>query len=293
VSSWRPFVEPCRNRVICSVTTNPQQILDVTALQSSRAVTERPGDPDFMASLARGLAVIRAFDTETRRLTISQISVRTGLARAVVRRCLYTLEALGYVLAASDGYSLAPKTLSLGDAYLSSTPLIAHAQPALDEVSALLLESSSLSILDSDQVLYVARAATQRIMSVALHVGSRLPAYCTSMGQVLLASLAAEQRNGYFERVPLVPHTRHSITSRAQLLRVLDSVKAEGVAIVDQQLEIGLRSIAVPVRGRHGEVVAAINASAQAGRVSVARMRDEFQPVLQVAAARISRLLAR
>ena len=274
------------------VTTSQQASLDRSMTQS-RAVTERPGDPDFMASLARGLAVIRAFDAETRRLTISQISLRTGLARAVVRRCLYTLESLGYVLAASDGYSLAPKTLSLGDAYLSSTPLIAHAQPALDEVSALLLESSSLSILDSDQVLYVARAATQRIMSVALHVGSRLPAYCTSMGQVLLSALAAEQRAAYFERVPLVAHTRHSITSRPQLERLLDSVRQDGVAIVDQQLEIGLRSIAVPVRGRHGEVVASINASAQASRVSVARMRDEFQPVLQTAAVRISRLLAR
>jgi IclR family pca regulon transcriptional regulator len=270
-----------------------QPAADASLLTLQRAVTERPGDPDFMASLARGLAVIRAFDDQTRRLTISQVSVRTGLARAVVRRCLYTLEALGYVLAASDGYSLAPKTLSLGDAYLSSTPLIAHAQPALDEVSALLLESSSLSILDSDQVLYVARAATQRIMSVALHVGSRLPAYCTSMGQVLLAALTPEQRAGYFERVPLLAHTRFSITSRVQLQRLLDTIHTEGVAIVDQQLEIGLRSIAVPVRGAHGEVVASINASAHASRVSLARMRDEFQPVLRVAAARISRLLAR
>ena len=156
-----------------------------------------------------------------------------------------------------------------------------------------LLESSSLSILDSDQVLYVARAATQRIMSVALHVGSRLPAYCTSMGQVLLAAQTPEQRAAYLERVPLVAHTRFSITSRPQLQRLLDNVRSEGVAIVDQQLEIGLRSIAVPVRGSHGEVVASINASAQAGRVSMARMRDEFQPVLHKAAARISRLLAR
>jgi IclR family pca regulon transcriptional regulator len=293
VSSWRLLPKHISNRLISRLTTNPQRIVAVTALQSPRAVTERPGDPDFMASLARGLAVIRAFDTETRRLTISQIGIRTGLARAVVRRCLYTLETLGYVLAASDGYSLAPKTLSLGDAYLSSTPLIAHAQPARDEVSARLLESSSLSILDSDQVLYVARAATQRIMSVALHVGSRLPAYCTSMGQVLLAALTPAERVGYFERVPLVAHTRFSITSRSQLERVLDSVQQEGVAIVDQQLEIGLRSIAVPVRGRHGEVVASINASAQASRVSLARMRDEFQPVLHTAAVRISRLLAR
>ncbi len=246
-----------------------------------------------MASLARGLAVIRAFDANTRRMTISQISVRTGLSRAVVRRCLYTLEVLGYVLAASDGYSLAPRTLSLGDAYLSSTPLIMHAQPALDEASAVLLESSSLSILDNDEVLYVARAATQRIMSVALHVGSRLPAYCTSMGLVLLAALDQTARDAYLERTPLVQHTRYSVTSRAQLQRLLDTVRSDGFALVDQQLEIGLRSIAVPVRGANGEVVAALNASSQASRVSVARMKEEFLPVLRNAAGRVSRLLAR
>ena len=156
-------------------------------------VLYRGGDPDFMTSLARGLHVIRAFSGFDQRLTIADVSRATGLTRAVVRRCLYTLRELGY--AATDGrtYSLQPRVLNLGHAYLSTAPIPIAAQPVLEELSEQLGESTSVAVLDDGAVVYVARAATRRIMAVTLGVGSRLPAYCTALGRVLLASLPAEQ----------------------------------------------------------------------------------------------------
>jgi IclR family pca regulon transcriptional regulator len=249
------------------------------------------GDPDFMASLARGLAVIRAFHDQPQRMTIAELSRRTGIPRAAVRRCLYTLTQLGYVAAAERSFVLTAKMLSLGHAYLSSTPLVVAAQPLLDRVTAELRESSSLSILDADAVLYIARSATQRIMSVALQVGSRLPAYCTSMGQVLLAHLPASALDAYLLRNPLVAHTPHTITSRPKLQKLLTAVRQNGFAVVDQQLEIGLRSVAVPVRDSSGSVVAAINASAQSSRISLQELEERFLPVLRSTSEDLGHLL--
>ena len=166
------------------------------------------GDPNFMTSLARGLAVIRGFTQQKRSLTISQLSQRTGIPRAAVRRCLYTLSRLGLV-GSEDGktFALRPKILGLGYAYLSSTTLATSAQPLLDRISDVLHESSSIALLDGDEILYVARSSTtRRIMSVDLGIGTRLPAYCTSMGRVLLAYLASAERDAYFARVKLVAH---------------------------------------------------------------------------------------
>jgi IclR family pca regulon transcriptional regulator len=158
------------------------------------------GDPDFMTSLARGMAVMRAFTRSRRNLTVAELSRKTGLSRACVRRCLHTLRKLGYVDADDHVFSLRPKVLSLGYSYLSSAPLADIAQPLLERVSAAVQESSSLGVLDGDEVVYVARSATRRIMSVALNVGSRLPAYCTSLGRVALAALEADELRGYFTR---------------------------------------------------------------------------------------------
>ncbi len=247
------------------------------------------GDPNFMTSLARGLAVIRAFSERRRQMTIAQISQRTGIPRAAVRRCLYTLAQLGYV--GSDGrtFSLRPKTLLIGHAYLSSTPLTASAQPFLDRVSAALHEACSMAVLEGDDILYIARSATTtRIMSVDLHVGSHLPAYCTSMGRVLLAALPPHALEAYLARVELRPHTRHTLVAREGLRQTLEAVRRNGYAIVDQELEIGLRSIAVPVRDVTGRVVAAMNVGTQAARASVADLETQFLPPLRAASAELS-----
>lgn len=237
-------------------------------------------DPNFMTSLARGLAVIRAFSDQRRSLTIAQISNQTGIPRAAVRRCLYSLKQLGYVDADGNNFSLRPKVLTLGYSYLSSTPLTVSALPILNQISRTLNESCSLAVLDEGDVLYVSRSATSRVMSVALNTGSRLPAYCTSLGRAILAFLPPEALEAYLSRVELKPHTERTVTSVERLRDVLASVRENGYALVEEELEVGLRSIAVPVRGASGEVVAALNIGAQAARVSSEQMRKEFLPVL-------------
>nr|WP_314543055.1 IclR family transcriptional regulator C-terminal domain-containing protein [uncultured Massilia sp.] len=248
-------------------------------------------DPDFMTSFARGLAVIRAFADSRQPQTIAQISQQTGIPRAAVRRCLHTLRQLGYVDAELNNFRLRPKVLTLGYSYLSSTPLTLAAQPCLNGVSKTLGESSSLAVLEEDQVLYVARAATSRVMSVSLSAGSRLPAYCTSLGRVLLAHLPDADLDAYLARTTLLPRTERTITDPARLRAVLEQVRRDGYAVNDQELELGLRSIAVPVRGASGRVLAALNVGAQAARVSHERMVEEFLPVLQVGAQELAVLL--
>jgi IclR family pca regulon transcriptional regulator len=248
-------------------------------------------DPDFMTSFARGLAVIRAFADSRKPQTIAQISQQTGIPRAAVRRCLHTLRQLGYVDAELNNFALRPKVLTLGYSYLSSTPLTIAAQPCLNAVSKALGESSSLAVLEEDQVLYVARAATSRVMSVSLSAGSRLPAYCTSLGRVLLAHLPEVELDAYFARTDLQPRTEHTITDPARLREALAQVRRDGYAINNEELELGLRSIAVPVRGAAGRVLAALNVGAQAARVTPDIMMREFLPVLRQGAQELSVLL--
>jgi IclR family pca regulon transcriptional regulator len=248
----------------------------------------RGGDPDFMTSLARGLHVIRAFAGTDRRLTIADVSRATGLTRAVVRRCLYTLRELGY--AATDGrlFFLQPRILNLGYAYLSTAPVPIAAQPVLEEMSETLGEASSVAVLDDGAVVYVGRAATKRIMSVNLGVGSRLPAYCTALGRVLLASLNEEQVSSELSKVDFIQHTKYTVTSRKRLEEILAGVRTDGFALNDQELEIGLRSIAVPVKNVVGTVVAAMNVSTQASRVSRRELLEQCLPVLRAAADKLS-----
>lgn len=252
---------------------------------------EHAGDPNFMASLARGLHVIRAFSEFRRNLTISQISQSTGLSRAAVRRCLYTLSKLGYVGEDNKRFFLRPQVLTLGHAYLSSTPLAVTAQPYLDEVSRTLRESCSAAVLDGDDIVYICRSAETRIMSISLLVGTRLPAYCTSMGQVLLANLSAEALEDYLARVRLVERTGRTITSVPKLRKALDHVRDAGFAMLDQELEVGLRSIAVPVRDSRGSVVAAINVGTHSSRVSLEEMQARFLPSLTKCANGLGNIL--
>jgi IclR family pca regulon transcriptional regulator len=243
-----------------------------------------PEDPSFISALARGLAVIRAFGAGRERLTLADIARATALPRATVRRSLLTLQALGYV--ASDGkhFMLTPGVLSLGYAYLSSTPLPRAIQPTLESVSEKTNESSSCAILDGGEIVYVARAATRRIMSVGLSTGSRLPAYCSSLGRVLLAALPEAEARALLAQMDRRQLTPRTLTDVDALMGALAHVRADGFGLVDEELEIGLRSIAVPVRNAAGQVIAAMNVSAQAGRVSRENLLGEILPVLRQAA---------
>ncbi|MGH8289122.1 MAG: IclR family transcriptional regulator domain-containing protein [Steroidobacteraceae bacterium] len=257
------------------------------AARDPRATLYRGGDPDFMTSLARGLHVIRAFSGVDRRLTIADVSRATGLTRAVVRRCLYTLRELGYAETDGRTYRLQPRILNLGYAYLSTAPIPLAAQAVLEELSEQLGEATSVAVLDDGAVVCVARAATRRIMAVTLSVGSRLSAYCTALGRVLLASLPAEQATQELSKFELVAHTRFTVTSRRRLEEILTQARADGFAINDQELEVGLRSIAVPVRNVIGATVAAMNVSIQASRISRRELLEKELPALKAAAERL------
>ena len=261
--------------------------------QKSRKTVARGADPDFMQSLARGLDVVGAFQHARPSLTVAEVAGLVNISRAAARRCLHTLSVLGYARANEGSYRLTPKTLSLGYAYLSASPIARVAQPVLEEVSARLHESSSMTVLDGDEIVYVARAATQRIISVGLSVGSRLPSYCTSMGRVLLAFSGEGELDSYMGRIQLVRQTPHTIVEASLLRRELQRVRAEGYSLVDQELELGLRSIAVPVRQTDGRAVAAINVGAQAARVDLATMTQSYLPVLRAAAEQIALAVAR
>jgi IclR family pca regulon transcriptional regulator len=235
--------------------------------------------------------VLRAFSDSRRALTIAQISQKTGIPRAAVRRCLHTLKQLGYAEAEMNNFSLRPKVLTLGYSYLSSTPLAVSSQPCLNNISRALNESCSLAVLDEGEVLYIARSATSRVMSVALNAGSRLPAYCTSLGRVMLAHLEPDELDAYFARTELRPMTARTVVSQKRLRGILAGVRQAGHAINDEELELGLRAIAVPVRGASGKVLAALNVGAQAARVGIAQMEREFLPVLRRGAQELSVLL--
>ena len=250
------------------------------------------GDPNFMTSLARGLAVIRAFSQRRPRMSIAQISVRTGIPRAAVRRCLYTLSQLGYVT--DDGernFTLRPNVLTLGYAYLTSATLVTAAQPLLDGVSAQVHESCSMAILDGDDILYVARSSSStRIMSIDLSIGSRLPAFCTSMGRALLTGLSAADLAARMSQLRPTPFTPRTLVRPDAIIEAVDAARESGFALVDQELEIGLRSIAVPVLDARRRVAAAINISVQAQRISLADMEKRFLPPLRAAAAELALL---
>jgi IclR family pca regulon transcriptional regulator len=293
----KPATRPSTAATAAATKAAPPIIIasNASAVTPAAEIQTFAGDPNFMASLARGLAVIRAFTQQRRHLTIAQLSQRTGIPRAAVRRCLYTLAKLGYV-ASDDGraYALRPRILALGHAYLSSTPLANAVQPLLDQITSDLHESSSMAVLEGDDILYIARSSTTtRVMSIDLGIGSRLPAYCTSMGRVLLAGLPDADLQAYLSRVKLTRLTGRTVTTRHELVNVLKAVRRDGYSLVDQELEIGLRSIAVPVADRDGRPVAAINVGTQSSRVSVAEMETRFLPPLHAAAHELGLLLAR
>jgi IclR family transcriptional regulator, pca regulon regulatory protein len=243
--------------------------------------------PHFVRSLERGLAVIRAFSADAPELTLSEVARATGLTRAAARRFLMTLGDLGYVRTDGRRFSLSPRVLELGYAYLSSMTLPEVAEPHLERLVADTRESSSVSVLDGSDIVYVARVSASRIMRVAISVGTRFPAYATSMGRVLLAGLDDPALDRVLAERPLRRLTRATVTSEAALRAELAQVRARGWALVDQELEEGLRAIAAPIRERDGRVIAAINVSAHASRITLDGVRRELLPPLLATAARI------
>ena len=240
--------------------------------------TTRPRNADYVQSLERGLAVIRAFDAEHRELGLSEVARATGLTRAAARRFLLTLVALGYMHFDGSRFSLRPRVLELGFAYLSSLSLPELAEPHMEALVAQINESSSISVLDDTDIVYVARVPTRRIMSITIAVGTRLPAYATSMGRVLLAALPDAELEERLARIDVRPLTPRTVTSHAALRKVLDQVRRQGYAVTDQELEQGLRSAAVPIHDASGAVVAALNVSVHASRASMHELRARFLP---------------
>jgi IclR family transcriptional regulator, pca regulon regulatory protein len=244
-------------------------------------------DSDFVQSLDRGLAVIRAFGPDRERLSLSEVARATGLTRAAARRFLLTLVKLGYVRSDGRAFSLRPKVLELGYAYLSGLALPDVAEPHLEELSAKVHESSSISVLDGQHIVYVARVATKRIMTVAISVGTRFPAYAASMGRVLLAGLSEEDLDRYLAEATFEAFTDQTVTDPDRLREIVHEVARQGYSIVDQELEEGLRAIAAPIRDSSGAVAAAINVSAHASRRSHDAMLTELLPALLETAAHI------
>jgi IclR family pca regulon transcriptional regulator len=249
-------------------------------------------DGDFVQSLERGLAVIRAFDAEHRMLSLSEVAAATGLSRAAARRFLHTLVHLGYMHNSGGRFELRPKILELGYAYLSSLTLPEVAMPHLEELAEQVRESSSVSELDGEDVVYIARVPTKRIMRVTINVGTRFPAYATSMGRVLLAAKPDDWLDNYLSSVKLRGLTDHTITSPAGLRQELHKIRGRGWALVDQELEEGLRSLAAPIRDAEGTVIAAVNVSTHAGRRSLESVVQDMLRPLLTTAERIERDLA-
>lgn len=252
----------------------------------------RDPNKETIAGFAKGLKVIEAFDAGRPRLTVSEVAVFTGLERATARRCLLTLVRDGYATFDGKFYALTPRVLRLGFAYLSSTPLPRLVQPYLEQLAQETDESCSASTLDGAEIVYIARASQRRVMSIGLSVGSRLPAYCASMGRVLLAAKPEKERAALLDALPRKPLTPRTLTDTAALLAEIAKVERQGYAIIDQELEVGLRSIAVPVMDGAGKVVAAINVGAQAERVNLETMRKRFLPRMLHVQAELRRLLA-
>jgi len=247
-----------------------------------------PDGSSYVQSLARGLAVIRAFGASTPRLSLSEVARATGLTRASARRFLLTLESEGYVRLRDGVFELTPRVLELGFSYLSAQSIPEVAQPHLEALSREVGESSSASILDGSDIVYIARVPTRRIMSVAITIGTRFPAYATSMGRVLLAALSAAERDTFLEGFRGEAFTARTVTSAAGLREELERVAAQGWSLVDGELENGLRALAVPI-SRAGAVVAAINVSMPASDEPAGDQALRLLPAMQDAAAAISR----
>ncbi|MES2666214.1 MAG: IclR family transcriptional regulator C-terminal domain-containing protein [Pseudomonadota bacterium] len=248
-------------------------------------------DKDTMGGLAKGLRVIETFSADRPRQSIAEVSAISGLDRATARRCLLTLAQQGYADYDGKFFTLTPRVLRLGTACLATMPLPQIVQPLLDEMSERIGQSSSVAILDGAEIVYVARAAQRKVMSIGLMPGSRLPSCCTSMGRVLLAALPLPEATAILHHAPLRPRTAHTLTDPQAILAELARVRVQGYAINDQEIELGLRSIAVPLRNSRRQVVAAINVGVGAFHQTIEEFRDAYLASLLQVQASLASLL--
>jgi IclR family transcriptional regulator, pca regulon regulatory protein len=248
---------------------------------------------EFIQSLERGLAVLRAFSADRPAMTLSEVARATDLTRATARRLLLTFEALGYMRSDGRLFELTPKVLDLGYAYVSSLKLPDIAQPFMEALSEKVHESVSAAVLDGREIVYVARVPTKRIMTIALSLGSRLPAVTTSLGRALLAELSDDALDAFLAGAPVAKLTERTITDPAELRAAIVAVRQQGYAVVDQELEVGVRSASTVLRNRRGCALAAINVSTHAGRVSLEELTTDFVPELLATAEAITAQLAR
>lgn len=247
-------------------------------------------DPDFVRALARGLVVLEAFDASHAAMTLSEVAGRVGLSRGSTRRLLLTLVHLGYLGTDGTRFSLRPRVLRLGYGYLSALPVWAAARPVVEGVASETGESCSVSVLDGRDIVYVVRAAARRIVNDYLAIGTRLPAHATSMGKVLLAALPPQELEAFLAAEPLERATPNTLAEPALLRQTLEETRLRGWAVNDEEIEMDLRSIAVPVPGPGGRPAAAINISVRASRVPLEHL-SEYLPTLRRAAAAIGELL--
>jgi IclR family pca regulon transcriptional regulator len=245
-------------------------------------------DRDHVQSLERGISVLLAFDAEHPNPSLAELAQLTGLSRPAVRRFLITLERMGYVRGSGGRWSLTPRVLLIGQHYTESHALIELAQPHLLDLAGRIHESASLATLDAGEVVYVARVPVHRIMSINVQVGTRVPAYATSMGRVLLAWAPHEQADAVLEMHPRRPITPQTLTDLVDLHEALRRVREQGYALVEEELEPGLLSASAPVRDRSGTVVAALATSTSTGRSTAGKLRREVVPHLLETAAAIS-----
>lgn len=249
-----------KNADISQVPVQPAPPLVDVQSQFASAMERHKDDADFVTALARGLAVMMALSEKRRRISIAQVSHATGIPRAAARRSLHTLVKLGFVaMDEANQFYLRPRILSLSHAYLSASPLAMLSQPILDRLGEEIGESCSLAVLDSDEIVYLARSSASRVISPSLNVGRRIPAYCTSIGRILLAHLSENERESYLANARLQAYTQHTVTDRGELRIILDEARANGYAFSREQLEPRLSSLAVPVRDLSGQYVAGIN----------------------------------
>lgn len=269
----------------------PPSFADPDAVAAD-SIARFDGDPDFVTALARGLAVLLALSDKRRRMSIAQVSHRTGIPRAAARRSLHTLAKLGFA-AVDDArrFYLRPRVLSFSHAYLSASPIAVLAQPILDRLGESLREACSLATLDGDEIVYLARSTSSRIMSPSLNVGRRLPAYCTSVGHVMLAHLPEDELNAYLARARFHPYTEYTPDTAEKLLALLRGVRESGFAFASQLMEPRLCTLAVPVRDAGGYYVAGINVILQGRLFSRNDMAERFYQPLQEAAMELGSLL--
>jgi IclR family transcriptional regulator, pca regulon regulatory protein len=265
----------------------------ISASAKRANVDEFEDSKDYVQSLERGLSVLRAFNADHPHQTLADVAKATDLTRATARRLLHTLVHLGYVRTDGKLFQLSPKVLDLGYAYVSSMQLSDIAMPYMEELSQRVHESISAAVLDGEDIVYVARVSTSRILAISLSIGSRLPALWTSMGRVLLSGLPQHELDEFLSTAVMEPPAPRGLRTKEELCTEIRRVRDQGYCLLDQELEQGVRSIAAPLKDRSGRVIAGMNVSAHAGRVTLDRLRGEILPELLGTAAEINRRLAK